>query len=169
MCGCNSSHHDINTYDSRNLFAATGSHHPLGCQALWVHPSDVAIVVLWVPVSTHTHTHTGKVDISFSGTCIFRGGLTRELHRHPISQNCSACELAQGRSWFFMGVVFITERLVAFYSSKASLKQPRRIHADSTAFVHLRRLTFITHARGTRTYEPVSCLHCAVSHMPAHF
>lgn len=57
-----------------------------------------------------------------------------------------------------MGVAFVREPLVAFYSSKASLKQTRRIHADSTAFVHLCRLTFIPHARGRQTQEPVSCL-----------
>lgn len=149
MWGCNSSYHDINTYDSRNLFAATVSHHPLGWRALWMHPSDVEIGVPRVPVSMNTHTHGRKkswhliqrdLQISTGG-----GGAD------SILQNCSSCELAEGRSWFFMGVAFVREPLVAFYSSKASLKQTRRIHADSTAFVHLCRLTFITHARGRRT------------------
>lgn len=149
MCGCNSSYHDINTRDSRDLFAPTVLHHPLGSRALWVHPSDVEFDVPWVPVNTHSHTQE-KLTFHSAGLAYFDGGkLTCELHRHGFLQNCWSCELAQGRSWFFMGVVFITQPLVAFYSSEASLKQRRRIHADSTAFVHLCRLTFITHeARG---------------------
>lgn len=88
-----------------------------------------------------------KADISFSGTCIFRRG-----GADSILQNCSSCELAQGRSWFFMGVTFITEPLVAFLRRQSIIKTNT---TDSP--VHLCRLTFITQAWGTRTYEPVSC------------
>lgn len=62
MCECSSSYHDINTYDTHNLFKATV------CQHLWlaVKPSERSNVeTIRFPQASHGWK---KIDISLSGT-----------------------------------------------------------------------------------------------------